>query len=300
MKECIMNKKFIFTLLLLINQHTHLNAQPAMGLEMTFPLGALLFVLPGGECSYVQGRISKAGWGSSPYWKSLSMSWETVFTVGLPQVDGYFATTDLFDFCLQAGVNQQYGFKTPNGTYGSPIFYFSDIMRLQRNKGVKGSMSWWDSFENSSCVKGVSCPKSPSSSVTRGMKSTGWGQTVDDALKISIINNIAGMQHMKYYGFTSAKSLTIDTDSFTAVGGQTRQFYFAQTGVGIYLPLHMISPGSNLLAAEPDYLNFGPAPGTPAYNTPQPGTILPWTHGYMPHNIPANFTGNSQTTDVDF
>lgn len=288
MKECIMNKKFIFTLLLLINQHTHINTQPAMGVEMTFPLGALLYLLPGGALNAIKSNISShGGWTHSPYWKDHITD---QFTVRCPQVDGYFSTTDSFDLVLQAGTNQEYGFRNPNGTYGSPIFYFSDMVRTQR----RYPKQWWG-------IKDVPYSKGPSDSITRGQPNNSWGTSVDESLHQCLFTRMTGARLMKYYGFFSAKSLTITPNSFSGIGGEDSQFYFAGTGVGIYLPLHMISPGENLLAAEPDYLNFGPAPGTPAYNTPIPGNILPWTHGYMPKNIPAIETKKPQSDHtIDF
>lgn len=302
-----MNKKIILSLLFLITQNNSLFAQLTMGVEMTFPLSALLYLLPAGQLSAIKNKIKQAGgWGHSPYWQGVNLGWSgTHYTVGLPLVDGYFATTDPFDIVLQPGVNQQHGFRANNGSYASPIIYFSDMIRVQRN-WTKGSSDWkyWWSFNyiNTPCGKGVSCPQGPNNAITRGQPNNAFGKTTDEAFACTLFwaDGLEGAQLMKYFGFVNAKGMTLQPSSFKAILGETVQFYFAQTGVDIYLPLHMVSPGSNLLAADPNYVNFGPAPGNPTYNQPLPGNILPWTHGYIPKNIPATLWDKPQTEQINF
>lgn len=312
-----MNKKIIFSLLFLTIQSSVIYTQPAMGVEITFPLSALLYLLPAGQLSAVQNKISSAGgWGHSPYWSyqtknftSLDIPLPYRWTVGCPQVDGYFATTDSFDIVLQPGVNQQHGFRANNGSYASPIIYFSDMMRVQRNwrkkqiiNATSYSIYWSFLTQNNPCGKGVPCPQGPNNAITRGQPNNAFGITTDEAFACTLFwaDGLEGAQLMKYFGFVNAKGMTLQPSSFKAIPGETVQFYFAQTGVGIYLPLHMVSPGSNLLAADPNYVNFGPAPGNPAYNQPIPGNILPWTHGYIPKNIPATLWNKPQTEQINF
>lgn len=256
------NKKNLiaFTLFLIV-QHISISAQPPMGIEMTFPLSALLYILPGGGLAKVQTKISNAGgWGHNPYFHS---------EIGvLPQVDGYFATTDSFDLVLQPGTNQQRGFRNNHGPYASPIFYFSDVMRLVRDRNGNGTAS-----------------AAPAKAYTRG-QSPNNNTSMNNALYWCLYQSwgAEGMQAMKYTGLVSAKATTIDASSFKAVNGMPISYYFAQTGVDIYLPLHMITPGDDLKTADPDLLNFGPAPTQ--YNTPIPGDILPWTYKYIPKHLP--------------
>lgn len=303
-----MNRYYLILMLLCTTQTipTNLNW---LGIEITFPPSQLWWVCKGGESIKIYNTVKKAGWENNPYWRGLDPS--------LPQVDGYYAAEDSVDIVLQSGVNIQNGFKDI-GTkpYASPIIYFSDAVRSGRNGGGGSGK-----FHGFSCGKNVNCPQGPSSCVARGASPnyvTNY-HNFDYQLAMVLLgngphgNHSESFQVLKYFGLLNQKRLTIAIPSFPKTfNGEKTPFYFAETGVFYYLPIHMISPGDPLLAADPDYLNHGPAPFVNACGSQKPcntpysdppgkdglqkgnGHILPWTHMYMPKDLPQEI---AQTKD---
>lgn len=266
-------------LLFLIGQTNNMQPTlPNLGIEIAFPLSSLVYILYGKEylgkqwgLTAMQGR---APWG---HWQNN--------TIPLPMTHGYLATTDSIDFVLQPAVNSTLGFTHKSGSYASPFFYYSDVQRAYRNSlkhsgwtPINKHISRWSS-------------KGPANCYTRGRPNLSTGKSFDDALNwlLFAANNRTGMQHIKYYGLKNAQGITISADSsFPVLFFYDTDYYFAQTGVKYFLPLHLVSPQDDIRMADPDFLNHGPA--VKDYNIPIPGNILPWTHGYMPANIPALLT----------
>lgn len=297
-----MNKKLVIVTLLLSLAGTNIvPSQPAFGVEMTWPLSALLFILPAtSELSTIKRNIQT---NNLYYWNATAGDYQ--YQAQFPLSSGYFASSNSFALALQAGVNIQ-NFTSNNGPYSSTIFYFSDVIRTQVNWPLRYFDNQYGYNHHFIIPPGGAKPYSqaPSQYTVRGLADipNGFGNLTDGLAFALIQSTQTGMPMMKQYGLQNAQSAPIDPNNLTTLfSDNTNTYYFAQTGVMIYLPLHMISPGDDFEKADPDYLNFGPAPGTPAYNTPiindpTNGTILPWTYGYMPRNIPAQLTGQPEAT----
>jgi len=281
-----MNTKKIFLAFLFFSNLTT-KIMPTMGFEIAFPLSALIMIIPAGDLAGLKAIMIRDG----GYGKLGGMTARNA----LPQTYGYYATTQPFDFCLQAGVNIQYGFLEKNGPYSNSVFYFSDIMRAQlKANGSRYSASPQSAYDRgqpyNSPHKGSVADVllyllGPGNTTIPVMEKTGSFKMVDTDPPPT-----ASIQIMKYYGFFNAQGTTIKESSFAAVNGETVDYYFAQTGVDVFIPLHMLTPGTDLQKPDPDYLNYGIFPGN--YNTPKPGSILPWSDKAMPNFIPTKLAGS--------
>lgn len=289
----MIKKEIILTFLICLLGNANLKASEEVAVEMTWPLSALLWVCEGNYTT-IQNNTS-ASWGKKYYFGNNNYG-----QGALPQVNGYYATKAPFSIVLQQGTNMQNGFLHPgNSPFANYIHYFSDVVRAFRNPyvPVAGHKREFSLVQTCETI----CKRGPGSSVDRGMSSTGWGVTYDDALALITTIDWSGdgnepLQIMKWCalggntngsaGQIGLKGIYLTAAMFTPVNGKANSYYFTQTGADIYLPLHMISPGDYLLAADDDYVNFGPG-GPNDYN----GTYsqwLSWYNGYIPKNIPYN------------
>jgi hypothetical protein len=191
--------------------------------------------------------------------------------------------------------------------------------------------SWGTKSLNTFYLGGVPpvCSKGPDSSWARGQSSGHYFVGTFDQV-VSSNASLSGGGHYSSttgalkranfgwdpdsgnYGNTTNpnKSLELSSKSCRPMNGQPLNYYFAETGVDIYLPIHMVSPGDNISDADQDYVNFGPAPND--YKTPHAavpfndstpndirytdksyGNWLPWTYGYFPKNIPSDLAGDA-------
>lgn len=275
-----MNIKYIFFTVLLLSG-MNLNAL-TVAIEMTYPLSALLSLYEGGDFSIV---ISKSDPSYGAYWSCGNYNYGEYFcTSALPQSQGYYANSlndggDLVDIVLQKAISmRKYNYFTQagNSNYANALLYYSDVIR---------------SYHSS--------PKGPDA-ILRGNKdmSTDYGTLLGTNFNKTVQNllfNYGGgswsnrdwtpMHWIKHNGvFTTG--ITLTQESFKSAAGKPINFYFAETGADIYLPLHMISPGDSLILTDPDYLNFGPGPNN--YAAVIPDKIIPWTYSYMPRNIPSD------------
>lgn len=295
-----MNKKQIILILLLLAIKVTFTIQPAMAVEMTWPLSALLWV-----SNIPVSTLKKNTQNASIYYMLGSYK-----PGSLPQCEGYYASTDPFDIALQIGVNAGIGHisnalnNTGNNGVENKILYFSDMIRACRNKppGPFEGFGGWNSkvfCTNKTMMSSpgpirerigvIPCPKGPRSASFRGSSNASATDTFDGIvawITSQWYNNInVFMAAAKKTIFLNTPSITLTSASFTPVNGEANSYYFALTGADVYLPLHMISPGEHLLATDPNYLNFGPTPEN--VNTPQDGGgWLPWSYGYMPAHIP--------------
>lgn len=274
-------KKIFLTVLFFSTLTTH----SKMGLELSFPLSALIFLAPPGDLAARKAAMKRAG--------GFGRSGGMTAANALPQTYGYYTSSTSFDFCLQAGVNIQYGFLEKNGPYSNSVFYFSDIMRTQLRTHYKP----YSASPQSAYDRGQA-----HSSPYQGNIAEVLGSFLDPDFfnKISIKINLnrdfgigqllpsqayPTIQIMKYYGFANATGITISERSFKSINGEPLNYYFAETGVDVFLPLHMVTPGDSLEKPDPDYLNYGIFSGN--YNVPKANSILPWSHKYLPKDLPS-------------
>lgn len=273
-------KHILFTILLLNGMN--LNAL-TVAIEMTYPLSALLSLYEGGDFLTV---VEKSDSNSNAYWSCSTYMYgaEYFCTTALPQSQGYYANSisnggNLVDITLQKAINmRKYGYFTQEGNskYANALLYYSDVVRCYHTTPKGPDAALRGNNVNRKSMGGYGPPLG-----------TNFNNTVYNLLFIYKDNdrNWTPMQWIKNKG-TSTTGMSLTQESFKPAAGKPIDFYFAQTGVGIYLPLHMISPGDKLTLTDPDYLNFGPGPNN--YAAVMPNKIIPWTYSYMPRNIPSN------------
>jgi hypothetical protein len=247
----------------------------SVGFEMTWPLSALLYI-----SNYSSSQIKASDWTIQTMKNQYASA----------QVDGYYATTIETNIyiCLQEArpcldfswANQP---NTPRAVPSSNL-YLSDIVRAYRSPLTT----------NYNC--NGTCPIGPRNSFIRGQQYNNNKYTFD---KVIFNNRTANEHYMSLLESATLpkSSLNIGPSSFKSVNGESTSYYFAETGVDIYVPLHMVSPGDNPLHADPDYLNFGPAKieGSTTIEQTEPlsnNTWLPWSMGYFPQDIPTEIVNS--------
>jgi hypothetical protein len=303
--KTIMNKKhFVLPLLLLLGSNIH--TVPQMGVEFTWPLSALLMV---GQGSDFTTTIS------------VLVANNEIIDGATPQVNGYYATSYPFCIALQKGIwetwisqgNYAFWFNRDN-PYTSPTLYYSDIVRAMRSPEVAALIkAKWGFYNDSVNCKTTSCKVGPSNALERGFTHSSCPPpagtcSFDRAAALIIKSNAMPWYNGNSGALTTPSWLNFDANSFypePIFNDEAKGFYFAETNTQyVYLPLHMISPGENLLAADPDFVNFGPLPPG-KHPAPQLGTWLPWTSGYAPINVPYDalksvIPGINANSQVDF
>ena len=272
-----MNKKqIILSLFLLISTKTY---SETFAMEMTFPHSALLWVTPNDV------------WTTNT--NDTHFYWPARGWAALPQTQGYFATTNQAWVVLQRGTYFNHFNCTGNSAYANPLIYFSDIHRAfhEPNNG-------------------------PLSAVARGCcgGNARFGQQIQNEYNeaktnfhyfySNLLRNALGMQ-IGGANPISLKKLELNYNAFAPINMFNCSYYFAQTGYGVYLPLHMIAPitydgklQDSFENIDGAWTNFGPArhSASPYYgkdthiNTQLPTTgqpaYWPWGWSYTPPNIP--------------
>ena len=278
------NKYWLLSLLFLAGAIEKIQASETFAMEMTFPPSALLIVCP--NLTEAQENYNRLGPNNAYTYYSQPAGWACA-----PQVDGYFAITGSAWIILQRGgfwgAFENYSYSN----YVTPLVYFSDFVRAFRGytKGPKSAHNrgGWNAGNSTF-----------SQYFTYTAKHNGnWFKY--DIFKPMKDSLLAGKNTGVWNYTQGTKELTYS--SFTPVNSNPCSYYFAQTGYGVFLALHMISPGANLLAVDPAYVNYGPTiPNTPAtkpqspnFNPAQQKEIanivadewMQWGYSYCPPSI---------------
>jgi hypothetical protein len=269
-----MNKKqIILSLFLLISTKTY---SETFAMEMTFPNSALLWVTP----NDVWTRNTD---DTNYYWPS--GGWPA-----LPQTQGYFATSNQAWIVLQRG-GYYNGFNcTTQSDYANPLIYFSDIHRASYEPD-NGPLS---AYARGCCGSNLRFGQ-------QIMYEFNHNQTNFRGFYQQLKKSALGMQ-IGGANPISVKKLELNYAAFAPINMFNCSYYFAQTGYGVYLPLHMIAPitydgklQNSFGNIDGAWTNFGPARRTtnPYYGketatitTQQQPYYWPWGWSYTPPNIP--------------
>jgi hypothetical protein len=249
----------------------------------------------------------------------------------LPQVSGYLATTDPLQMLLQrgmiAGPEGWLGY-TSGRPFPSRLIYMSDVVRAARATDFENSDNLTKYVHIGGKELGIY------NSVPRGSCLHCGTVTFNNIVVNALTNLWIGYNHdknifahgMDYNWHTKApynlgtsvvhflehtlpggknggcKSMSLVPHSSlsfytTASENPAVTEYFIKTGsADIYLPLHMISPGSSLTNPDPNYINYGPAysgfSATTEYTKNLGSEFIPWNDGYYPRDIPNALMGN--------